>query len=804
MAAEGSNNSIRRLTVAVIAVEPSGDLQGGALVRALKALDADLRFVGVGGPAMAEAGVDLWLDTTNLGIIGPGEALLRLPGYLLKYWKMCRCIQAERPDLTVMIDSPAVNMRLSKVLRRAGLKSVYYFPPSAWTKSERRLREIRSCSDAIICAFKENADRYRELGLDVEYFGHPMADLPELSLSGEQARQRLGLSGELIGILPGSRCQEVKHLLPVFWQTLLLLRRDNPGLQAVIPCATEELRSQIVGMLPPNDFVHIVSGQSRLAMLASKALLMSSGTASLEAAVLGIPMVLAYRFGLFNSCLGKFLLFTRLLKIDHIGLPSLILKRRIVPEFIQEKASPENLAATLKPLLREDSPERLRMLADLREVRDSIGEPGTVGRIAAFVCAKAREFGSAPKNADVVITVNSPGEVSSWVKQTAEFLKAENKDLRIVVALVPCPYASGAEAEVLSSFADVDLVLKPEQTVKLIFGLSVGEYQPRPKGAVVFLGGEPLYAALLARRFRFFSVGYAVRNNFAWRWFTRICTDTLDLARQLEAKGLKNVKCIGNLCIERVASEIKDQSASHDGGIKCVGIFPGSRFLHVKAALGPFLRLAARLKTLRPKTRFILSVSPFISERRFMSALLRPLPLGFQTACGRIEGDKLIVECKDEAPGLGESFQVDLVWGKPYEVMSKIDMALTIPGTNNGELAFCGIPMAVALSSVVPFPRGGLGGLVDKLPGLESLKRYMRSRSYRSYRFASQPNRIAERQVVPEIVVKDDMYKLIEPLLLWLTDEEARLAVSRDLKAVMGSSDGAARKMAEAIADLVK
>lgn len=805
MAAEGSNNSIRRLTVAVIAVEPSGDLQGGALVRALKARDADLRFVGVGGPVMAEAGVELWLDTTNLGIIGPGEALLRLPGYLLKYWKICRCIQAERPDLTVMIDSPAVNMRLSRVLRRAGLKSVYYFPPSAWTKSERRLREIHSCCDAIICAFKENADRYGALGLKVEYFGHPMADLPELNLTRGQAQQRLGLSGKFIGILPGSRCQEVRHLLPVFWQTLLLLRRDNPNLQAIIPCATEELRAQIVGMLPPNDFVHIVSGHSRLVMLASEALLMSSGTASLEAAVLRTPMVLAYRFGIFNSCLGKFLLFTRILKIDHIGLPSLILKRRIVPEFIQEKASPENLAATLRPLLREDSPERRQMLADLQEVRDCIGGPGTVERIAAFVDAKVREFGSTPKSADIIITVNSPGEVSSWVKLTAEYLKTEyDKDLRIVVALVPCPYASGAEAEVLNSFEDVDLVLRPEQTVRLVLGLSVKEYRPRPKGAVVFLGGEPLYAVLLARRFRFYSVGYAVRSNIAWRWFTRVCTDTSALAGHLEAKGLKGVKCIGNLCIERVAIEIKEQSASRAEGIKCVGIFPGSRFLHVKAALGPFLRLAARLKSLEPKTRFILSVSPFISERRFMSALLRPLPLGFQTACGRIEGDKLIVECKEEAPGSGASFQIDLVWGRPYEVMSRIDMALTIPGTNNGELAFCGIPMVAALSNVVPFPRGGLGGIIDKLPGFESLKRYMRTRSYRSYRFASQPNRIAERQVVPEIVVKDDMFELIEPLLRWLRDEEARLAVSRDLKAVMGASDGAARKMAEAIADLVK
>ena len=754
---------------------------------------------------MAEAGVELWLDTTNLGIIGAGEALLRLPGYLLKYWKICRCIQAERPDLTVMIDSPAVNMRLSKVLRRAGLKSVYYFPPSAWTKSEKRLREIRGCSDAIICAFKENADRYKALGLDVEYFGHPMADLPELNLTREEAQRRLGLSGEFIGILPGSRCQEVKHLLPVFWRTLLLLRQENPRLQAVIPCATEELRVQIVGMLPANDFVHIVSGQSRLVMLASKALLMSSGTASLEAAVLRIPMVLAYRFGLFNSLLGKFMLFTRILKIDHIGLPSLILNRRIVPEFIQEEASPESLAATLKPLLIEDSPERLQMLADLQEVRDRIGCPGTVKRIAAFVYEKAREFGSAPKCADIVITVNSPGEVSSWVKLTAEYLKAEpGKNLRIVVALVPCPYASGTEAEVLNSFEGVDLVLRPEQTVRMIFGLSVKEYQPRPKGVVVFLGGEPLYAVLLARRFHFFSVGYAVRGNIAWSWFDKVCADTAALAGRFEKKGLKDVRCIGNLCIERVANEIRGQNPLHPHEVKCVGIFPGSRFLHVKAALGPFLRLAARLKTLQPKTRFILSVSPFISERRFMSALLRPLPLGFQTASGRIEGDKLIVECKDEAPGLGESFQIDLVWGKPYEVMSQIDMALTIPGTNNGELAFCGIPMAVALSNVVPFPRGGLGGIIDKLPGLESLKRYMRTRSYRSYRFASQPNRIACRQVVPEIIVKDNMFELIEPLLRWLTDEEARLAVSRDLKAVMGASDGAARKLAEIVADLVK
>lgn len=369
-----------------MAAEPSGDLQGGALARALKARDPGLRLVGVGGAEMAASGVELWMESHTWSTIGPGEALARIPGLYLAYRRMRGHLLRERPQLTVVIDAPALHMRLVGFLRRRGLRTAYYFPPSAWSRNPRRMHEIHARVDGVLCAFRGNAALYESLGLPVAFFGHPLSDVVRDSPPPEEARRLLGLEGPALALLPGSRTQEVRHLLPAFLEVAARLRRDHPELQVLLPCATPPLERRIRAMLGPEppEGVRLLSGQARLALAASRLALMASGSASLEAALLGVPMLLCYRFGALDAALGRTLKALGLLRVDRFGLPNLVLEQDVVPEFLQEEVHPDRLELEARRLW-EEGPSRERMLADLARVQAALGGPDVVERLARVV-----------------------------------------------------------------------------------------------------------------------------------------------------------------------------------------------------------------------------------------------------------------------------------------------------------------------------------------------------------------------------------------------------------------------------------
>ena len=372
-------------TVALMAAEPSGDLQGGALARALRRRDPSLRLVGVGGTAMAAAGVELWMESHTWSTIGPGEALARIPGLYLAYRRMRHELLACRPQLTVVIDAPALHMRLVGFLRRRGLRTAYYFPPSAWTRNPERLRRIHERVDGVLCAFRENARRYQGLDLPVAFFGHPLVDVVRDSPSAAQAREALGVKGPAVALLPGSRTQEVKQLLPVFLEVARRLRQDHPDLEFLLPCATPPLERRIRGMLgEAPEGLRVLSGQARLALAASRMTLMASGSASLEAALLGVPMVLCYRFGPLDAALGRTLQSLGILRVDRFGLPNLVLDEDVVPELLQEQVEPDRVEAETRKVL-DEGPSRDKMLADLDRVRAALGEPGVVECLAGVV-----------------------------------------------------------------------------------------------------------------------------------------------------------------------------------------------------------------------------------------------------------------------------------------------------------------------------------------------------------------------------------------------------------------------------------
>lgn len=389
----GKSQAFRPRTVALMAAEPSGDLQAGALARALRERDPSLRLVGVGGTAMKEAGVELWMESHLWSTIGPFEALGRLPALYLAYRRMRHELLKARPEITLVVDCPAIFMRLVGFLRRRGLRTAYYFPPSAWTRNPRRLQEIHDRTDAVIATFGRNAELYEQAGLPVAWFGHPLVDVMARAPSPAEARRQLGLEGECVTLMPGSRTQEVRLLLPIFLEVAGRLRRDRPDLQFLLPCATPPLERRIRRMLgEPPDWLHVLSGGARPAMAASRLVLMASGSASLEAALLGVPMVLCYRFGVFDAWLGKVLMKLGLLKIDWFGLPNLVLQESVMPELLQEEANADRLEQEARRLL-DEGPARERMLADLARVRQALGPPGVVGRVAALVDTLASGHG---------------------------------------------------------------------------------------------------------------------------------------------------------------------------------------------------------------------------------------------------------------------------------------------------------------------------------------------------------------------------------------------------------------------------
>ncbi len=296
----------------------------------------------------------------------------------------------------------------------------------------------------------------------------------------------------------------------------------------------------------------------------------------------------------------------------------------------------------------------------------------------------------------VVLTTNSPGELHSWVRGTVAELKRRRPDLRVVVALVPCPYASGAEARVAARIPGVDQVLRPLQTVRLAMGIPDRSSRLQGRGVVVFMGGEPWHALLLARALRWPAVAYAVRAGALARCFARVGTLDPGIEQALRRQGVTRVRTVGNLVLDGVEIPPELPSGPHR---PTLGLFPGSRGLHLRAALAVFLRTAELVRLEIPELECLLAVSPFVRREDVLRALERPLRLGIPTARGSLEGDRLRTE---------DGLEVEVLWGSPYEAMARMDVGLTIPGTNTGEMACVGRPMVVGLSASAPIPRGGL------------------------------------------------------------------------------------------------
>lgn len=373
-------------TIFLSSGEASGDVQAAALARELKRRRPDLELLGVGGHALRQAGVELVADSSTWGSIGPSEAIGKIPRIYLAYRTMRRVLLKKRPDLTIMLDSPAVHYRLAGFARRHGLKTLWYVPPSQWARNPKRFRALHERVDSIVTIFQYNADHYARLGLEVGYYGHPLVDVIGQPPPRQEAQAALGLRpGRYVSLLPGSRTQEIRYITPLLLQVAARMRTAHGDLEFLMPCASPALEKQLRAQVPsPPSWLHLLSGRAREAMASSELAVMASGSVSLEAALLGLPHVIVYRGSRLDWFLFRLLTRLGLLRVDHFGLANLVLQEDVMPEFLQVTATPEAVTAEALSLL-EDGPKRQKLLHDLGRVRQAVGEPGVVSRVADHV-----------------------------------------------------------------------------------------------------------------------------------------------------------------------------------------------------------------------------------------------------------------------------------------------------------------------------------------------------------------------------------------------------------------------------------
>lgn len=370
--------------------EASGDLHGANLARALKQLEPDISLIGMGGERMKDAGVDIVYDIDNLGVIGIGEIIRKIPFFFRLRDFLVDTMRREKPDVLVCIDYPGFNMRLIKAAKEAGIPVIYYILPTIWAWHKSRGKTIAKYTDLAISLFPFEAKLYEDIGTHVLYTGHPLLDSVHPTMSRRDAFVRFGLDEgkKTVLLMPGSRIQEVRSLLPCMLEAAKKIAREVKDVQFLIPRATT-IDKALIDELIADSGVSVTVGEGAVydMMNISTAAVAASGTATLETALMGLPTLLVYRVNRLTYWLSKVLV-----HIDSIGLPNIIMGRRIIPELWQDDVTPDNIADTVIPML-DEGPHRTELCQSLAAVRRTMGDSGAVMRTARAVLTFARERG---------------------------------------------------------------------------------------------------------------------------------------------------------------------------------------------------------------------------------------------------------------------------------------------------------------------------------------------------------------------------------------------------------------------------
>ncbi|WJF89200.1 lipid-A-disaccharide synthase [Paraburkholderia bonniea] len=344
-------SSSSSLRLALVAGEPSGDLLAAALLDGLSArLPAATRYDGIGGPRMVASGFDAHWPMEKLSVRGYVEALRHIPGILRIRNELKRQLLADPPDAFIGVDAPDFNFGLEHALRDAGIPTIHFVCPSIWAWRGGRIKKIVKAVDHMLCVFPFEIALLERAGVASTYVGHPLADEIPFEPDMLGARRELGLpeSGPVIAVLPGSRRSEINLIGPTFFAAMVLMQQREPGVRFVMPAATAALRELLQPLVDahPQLALTLTDGQAQVAMTAADAILVKSGTVTLEAALLKKPMVISYKVPWLTGQIMQ-----RQGYLPYVGLPNILAGRFVVPEILQHFATPEALAdATLKQL----------------------------------------------------------------------------------------------------------------------------------------------------------------------------------------------------------------------------------------------------------------------------------------------------------------------------------------------------------------------------------------------------------------------------------------------------------------------
>lgn len=368
--------------IAIVAGEASGDLHAAGVVRELLRRAPQLTVEGIGGDRMREAGVRLHVYSGELAVVGFAEVLVKLPALFRAYRIMARLLRERRPDLLILVDFPDFNLLLARLAFRQQIPVLYFIGPQVWAWRTGRVRSIARLVRRLLVIFPFEEAFYRRWGVEAQYVGHPLVDRLSPSLSMDAARRRLGLEQtvSVLGLLPGSRSGELTRHLPLLLEATGKLLVGRPDLRVIIAVA-DGIPLDLIGahLKQAASSAKVVQGRAHEVMAASDLIIVTSGTATLEAAIIGTPMVVVYRLAFLSWLLARLLI-----KVRFIALPNLMAGKAVVPELVQFMATPERIADEARRLL--ESPERSRQMQEhLREVRDLLGPAGAAARTAEAV-----------------------------------------------------------------------------------------------------------------------------------------------------------------------------------------------------------------------------------------------------------------------------------------------------------------------------------------------------------------------------------------------------------------------------------
>ena len=376
-------------TIFISAGEVSGEHYGALLVAALKerlaASGQSAIFIGMGGERMAAEGLKCVVRAEDMAVMGLTEVVRHLPRIYREFGKLKQAIRQHPPSVAVLIDFPEIHFRLAKELHSLGVPVVWFVSPQLWAWKKRRIKLVQKYIDKMLVIFPFEEPFYRERGVEAEFVGHPLADLPAQSISREQfaAENELDLAKTWIGLLPGSRAREIRDHLPTILRAAQALSHNLEYLIPLAPTLNPAQREQVQQLVEKHGeglTIRFVD-DARAALFHARASVVASGTATVEAALVGNPFVVVYRVSPLTYAIAK-----QMVKVPHVAMANLIAGKRVVPELIQSDFKADNIVQEIERLLPDGTP-RQSMMKELARIRGLLGKPsqdGAIDRVAAI------------------------------------------------------------------------------------------------------------------------------------------------------------------------------------------------------------------------------------------------------------------------------------------------------------------------------------------------------------------------------------------------------------------------------------